>query len=247
LHPDGRQLFALSTQAAAYVATRLSAEVAFFGWTPTSTGLPAESEDPTFFTASAETWLVTAYVPVTDAPRRLQLCRPSWTCNDLELIDALTNRLIAYDLDGASVVNTARGLLMALNVQTGGPETAEIFLARPSGNPFSPQGRWTGSRLDEVSDPSRKDDDPALGPDGRVIVFEAHHPVGGDYDLWVSTRPDLQSPFSPPQLIAALNSTAGEGSPELAALDDGSLEIFFTSSRATPTAVYHSRCQLETP
>ena len=78
-------------------------------------------------------------------------------------------------------------------------------------------------------------------------MFEAPDPLDGDYDPWASTRSELQSPFSPPRPIAGINSTAGDGSPELAALGDGSLELLFTSARGPCRGIYRSVCQLDPP
>ncbi|MEP6573251.1 MAG: hypothetical protein ABJD11_11175 [Gemmatimonadota bacterium] len=73
--------------------------------------------------------------------------------------------------------------------------------------------------------------DPAISPDGRVLVFDADGPVPGDADLFVSCQ--TASGWSPPSRFAEpVNSPQEEGDPTISA--DGQTLYFFSRHAPPP-------------
>jgi len=74
------------------------------------------------------------------------------------------------------------------------------------------------------------DERPNVRKDGLEIFFDSNRPGGvGATDLWVSTRPSVADPWSPPvNLGPAVNSSSGETRPALSF--DGTT-LYFGSSR----------------
>lgn len=71
--------------------------------------------------------------------------------------------------------------------------------------------------------------EPSLTPDGLVIYFDSTRSgAAGGRDIWFAERPSPDAPFSPPQPVNALNTTASERAPGISA---DRLEIFFASNR----------------
>ena len=71
---------------------------------------------------------------------------------------------------------------------------------------------------------------PIVSQDGRILIFTSNRSGGsGDYDLWMSTRPDAESDWAAPvNLGPVVNSSAYDGETWLS--PDG-LTLFFGSSR----------------
>jgi hypothetical protein len=71
---------------------------------------------------------------------------------------------------------------------------------------------------------------PCISQDGQILIFTSNRSGGrGDYDLWMSTRPDVESDWAVPvNLGSAVNSSAYDGETWLS--PDG-LALFFSSSR----------------
>ncbi len=88
------------------------------------------------------------------------------------------------------------------------------------------------------------DADPALSPDERIIVFSSQRAAGtglGGTNLWYATRQSATDPFSAPQLIPGVNSSAMDGDPMLSA--DG-CELYFASTRASDGKYHLFRAQI---
>ena len=71
-----------------------------------------------------------------------------------------------------------------------------------------------------------------LTADGRVALFGSDRSGSAGVDIYRATRANTISPFSTPQRISALNSSADDLDPQLTA--DGT-ELFFASTRSTGT------------
>ena len=71
---------------------------------------------------------------------------------------------------------------------------------------------------------------PSVSQDGQILIFSSNRSGGrGDYDLWMSTRPDVESDWGAPvNLGPVVNSSAYDAETWLS--PDG-LAVFFSSSR----------------
>lgn len=91
-------------------------------------------------------------------------------------------------------------------------------------------GTWVGRA--PITELNTVDDEYSarITPDGLVVVFDSNR-VGaaGALDLWMSTRPDVDSPFGVPVRIPGVNTTVTEENPVLSA---DRLTIWFVSNRA---------------
>lgn len=74
--------------------------------------------------------------------------------------------------------------------------------------------------------------------DDELLVILASDRSGLGWDLYQSVRAGRDEPFSPPEPIAALNTTHMEADPALSA--DGG-ELFFTSTRSGETEIWRSQ------
>ena len=129
----------------------------------------------------------------------------------------------------------------------GGPNTSSDGLTlyfvsdRPGGEGGS--DLWAAQRATAIAPWSRPvnlgsnvngrdmDASPSVSADGLELYFDSSRPGGqGEWDLWVTNRASLSSPWeSPHNLGPPVNSAAGDGTPHLAA--DG-LTLYFNSWRA---------------
>jgi hypothetical protein len=83
---------------------------------------------------------------------------------------------------------------------------------------------------------SASDQDPSLTADRLTIAFTSNRVTSTDRDIYIGTRASVSDPFTV-TVLAAVNSTADEYSPELSA--DGT-ELWFTSERSGSGDVYLS-------
>ena len=70
---------------------------------------------------------------------------------------------------------------------------------------------------------------PSISDDGLSLYFSPQLNDGFGRDIWIATRPDLASPFSNPQKIAALSAAGEDRDPDISA--DG-LTLYYDSDRA---------------
>jgi hypothetical protein len=78
--------------------------------------------------------------------------------------------------------------------------------------------------------------DPAISPDGRVLVYARIDPPGQP-DLWITRRPELDDPWEPAAPLAAYNTSDGEWDPFIASNGD----LLFTRREGTRQRVYLAR------
>jgi hypothetical protein len=199
--------------------------------------------DPAFFVYLGEPRLIIARSG-NNSERRLELCSwPALGCKPLPILDAVGQ--VSYDMDGPSVAVVGSRVLLAHNIGVGGSATADLFLAEPIDASDLGLGFRT-TALAAINQPSRKEDDPALSPDGLVLIFGAPNGTAGE-DLWVSQRSSLGDPFPAAELLPGLGSGADDKGayfgplPPLAGKTR--YELFFESARSGKTKVYRSVCQ----
>lgn len=75
-------------------------------------------------------------------------------------------------------------------------------------------------------DPTDLIQDPSLSPDEREIYFAALK--NGTYDIWMSTRTAIGSPWAPAMVVPELSTSSGDFEPDLSS--DG-LTMYFSSDR----------------
>jgi len=79
--------------------------------------------------------------------------------------------------------------------------------------------------IKKVNDPDAWDSQPALSPDGKILIFTSNRPGGmGGLDLWYSVR-DIQGNWTYPKLVPNINTPGNETSPHFGA--DG--KFYFAS------------------
>lgn len=126
----------------------------------------------------------------------------------------------------------ADGLQLVLTRANVGLGGQELWLARRD----SVEAPWQVPELMTVNDPTMKDSDAVLSPDGLEIWW-VRGVSAGDDDLYVARRATADEPFATPMPAMELNSTAAEGDPWLSA--DGR-EIVFFSTRTGEKVLYRS-------
>jgi hypothetical protein len=246
LRADGLELLARS--GTTYSTTRSAPDQPFGDWTASS--LAPWWQDTTFFTISGLELAIMARPPTSGAPRRLYLCTPPFTstssnCTPITVNDKTSGQEITDDMDGASVAVLPSGaLLMAHNTDASGSGGADIHLAEPL-DPSDLQQGWNSSPVSGLAQPGYKEDDPALSPDGLVLLFGGQT-TAGDGDLWVSQRDSLSAAFPAPEPLANVNSASGEWGPYLAPLPAAGgktrMELFFSSDRNGTDEVWRAEC-----
>jgi len=242
LTPDRLTLVA-NASGGRYATSRSSPGQAFGAWS-TTTVIGSGGEDPTFFTYQAkELLIVSRSYPASGDPRRLELCSfPGLICDGLPVEDS--GGTVTYDMDGPSVAVIGGTVLMVHNIGVGGSNTADIFLAEPKNLSDLSQGFKT-SPVTAINQASVKEDDPALSPDGLVILYSAPS-TAGDSDLWISQRTSLSDPFPAPEQLADVNTSSSENSAYMAPMSPVGgktrLELFFASGRSGATLIYRCEC-----
>jgi len=241
LRADGLELIAKKS-GQWYSTKRTAQDQPFADWS--TTALLSGKQDPTFFEIKGIELAIVATSPGTGLPRVLELCTSPTTCNALTLKDK-SGQTVTDDTDGPSVAVLPGGdLLMAHNIGPGGSGDGHVYLATPS-DPNDLSQPWVTEPATALDRAGEAEDDPALSPDGLVIVVDGNT-SSGDNDLWVSMRPDLSSPFPAQVQLTDVNSSADDGSAYLAPLSSSGgktrYELFFSSDRNGNLEVYRSEC-----
>lgn len=238
LRVDGLELVASGSTV--YHTTRLTTDMPLGDWEPLTEFLPDGAQDPTFFLDGNEEKAIIAVRPGSNVPRGLQLCSGSLPCTPIRVFHRTGGDPITYDMDGPTVTTLPTGqLLMAFNVQTDVADemTADIYLATPKTSDLT---QWEAWRLPTVNQDGYKEDDPALSPNGTILIFEGKKPAGQD-GLWVSFRPALDLEFSTPQKIVMAGMGDPIGQPCLAQVSPDKLELFFDIG--TSGQIYRATCR----
>jgi hypothetical protein len=108
----------------------------------------------------------------------------------------------------------------------GGLGLVDIYLSRRHDN-----GTFeTPEIVPELSGPAG-DAAPEVSHNGREMFLQSNRPGSkGLYDLWVSTRPSVLDPWTPPVLLEGLSSRYGDAGPSLSS---DNLTLLFNSNRLT--------------
>jgi hypothetical protein len=195
--------------------------------------LPLGAQDPCYFDWNEQERLIAA---LGESPRRhLGLCSPtdpSATCNAVTVLHT-SGAEIADDMDGPSVVDVGGALLMVFNVRPGGGLPA-LYSAKLTNPPDLSTWIATPSGMPDL--PDAEEDDPALSPDGTVILFSVWSKAS-QADIWVAYRENVASSFSAPKPLPGINSSAEDTEAALYSLPSGKLELFFRTNRP-PHGVY---------
>jgi hypothetical protein len=246
LRVDRLELVARDKSNVGYSTKRTSPNHPFGPWSPSE--LLKGWADPTFFAITNAEFAAVATAN-TSVARQLAACKidlsSSYTCGTISIEHKVSGLKVTEDMDGPSVaVLPGSGLLMAHNLTTSSGEV-EIYLAQTS-NSSSPTQGWVTEPVSVVNQPGVKEDDPALSPDGLVLVY--NFPDSNNMGkLWVSERASTSAAFPQPRPLTEVNSTAVEGSAHLApknttAGKKATYELFFSSSRDGNYVIYHSVC-----
>jgi hypothetical protein len=248
LRLDGLTLIARDKLEAGYRTTRPAPDQPFGSWTPDTT--LQGGQDPTFFQIQGAEHAVVARGIARDGMRKLELWSlggPATAGDPLSITHAGSGLSVTEDLDGPSVAVLPGGtLLMAHNFNPAAGEP-DIYLAQTT-NTASPSQGWVTAPVTAVNQVGVKEDDPALSPDGLVLVYnKPSNRPNIDGDLWVSERASTAVPFPSPRPLTEVNSTAVEGSAHLAPMASAPgqphLELFFSSERDTGSyVIYRAEC-----
>jgi hypothetical protein len=246
LRVDRLELVARDQPGNGYSTTRTSPNHPFGPWTPSE--LLNGWADPTFFAITNAKYAAVATANMSVA-RQLAVCKidssSSYTCGMISIEHKQSGLNVTEDMDGPSVaVLPGGGLLMAHNLTTSAGEI-EIYLAHTSSTSSPTQG-WVTGPVPAVNQPGVKEDDPALSPDGLVLVY--NFPDSSNMGkLWVSERTSTGVAFPTPRALTEVNSTGVEGSAHLApknttAGKKATYELYFSSNRGGNYVIYRSVC-----
>jgi len=243
-----------------YRATRLSGG-SFGPWEPWDTWNASPQlkghEDPSFVVRAANPYVMTAWNDGSGL-RVIQACALTGSGACPEVAITVQGQPLTGDLDGPDLrqieLAGVEDLVFA-RAETVGGQT-DIYLATGA----APSGPFAAEKL-PLSTPQYAEDDPAISPDGMLMVYTSNQPsplfplVGGQQDLWLAGASASKgySPLSEPwqsAFSAMVNKVRDDAAPDLAyyTLDGGlTLELFFHSDRGQfggpgPFAIYRAAC-----
>jgi len=132
--------------------------------------------------------------------------------------------------------------LVDLHLENGLPQAGPLaasgaaeFAARPAGSSAEilTSGKWewtTPENLGATINSDENDGGPALSADGLSLLFHSTRAGGqGQKDLWISTRPSLESPWKEPENLGPMVNS--EYQDHDACLSGDGLTMIFTSNR----------------
>ena len=201
-----------------WTATRPSLGSPFGTPTPLSTNVNTTSQDiepairfdglQMYFRRSMET-------PVPDAPDAdLFVANRASTGDPFGAAVPAGSALNSPSFDGSPEFS-ADGLTMIFSsTRPGGTGTADLWSATRSSlsDPFS-----NPVNLGPTVNSANIDGDPAISPDGLLLVFSSNRPGGlGGFDLWATQRASLADPFGTPvNLGPIVNTTQFDTTPDI--------------------------------
>jgi Tol biopolymer transport system component len=121
---------------------------------------------------------------------------------------------------GAALVGDPAGKLYTLLFGRLVDGHNHIYMSRYFHGYFQP-----ATSVTQLNDPDSNDWRPTVRSDGLELFFHSDRPESMGYDIWVSTRPDLSSVWSPPSRVGPpIDTDSDEQFPAVSA--DGSTLVF---------------------
>jgi hypothetical protein len=240
LRADGLVLTTLASSIR-YSTARSATDQPFGAWA-TTTAHPSGG-DPTFFFFKGTEYGVVNRTPSGASVRALYLCSLPNSCLKTVVKYASTGKEVTDDMDGASVAVVAGKLLLVHNTGPSGSGSGDIYLAQPVSSSDISKG-WATTPVTSLAVAGYKEDDPALSPDGLLIVYSGLT-TSGDSDIWFASRATLSDAFGAPQQLAVVNSAKRDSDVDLAEVTikgQQVLELYFSSDRDGASKVYRSAC-----
>lgn len=240
LRADGLVLTTLSS-GTRYSTARSATDQPFGAWA-TTTAHPSGG-DPTFFLYKGVEYSVVNRTPSGASVRSLYLCTLPNLCAKVTVKYAASGKEVTDDMDGSSVAIVGGKLLLAHNIGPSGSGSGDIYLATPVDTSDPAKGLET-KPVTTLAVAGYKEDDPALSPDGLLIVYSGLT-TSGDSDLWYASRATLSDAFGAPQQLAVVNSAKSDRDVDFAEVTIKGkqvLELYFSSDRDGSTKVYRAAC-----
>jgi hypothetical protein len=178
----------------------------------------------TLFLARGQSAVSLAQILITTRPDR----KSPWKAP--EEITALNSQ--ENDYPGHPTPDIAMLPVVSTRSATGSKDRYDIFLARRG-----PGGWNTPVPIPGLVNTSFADKDPWLSSDRKVLYLCSDAP-DRDYDIWVATRPDAQSPFSAPSRVEGVN--VDWSADEDPWLSPDMMEIYFSSFRSGNLDIYRA-------
>jgi len=238
LRVDALQLVA-HVDAVRYSTKRDTTDQPFGAWVST-TAYPFGADITFFVYKGVERAIVASDGPY---PRHLELCTFPNSCTKFPVRYASSGTEVTADMDGPSVAITANGLLMAHNIDPSGAKFGDIYLATPINAADLTKG-WTTTVVPALAQPGSKEDDPALSPDGLLLLFVGLS-TNSDWDIWISARATLADTFPAPTQLGGVNSAMDDTGPYLAEVTikgQTVMELYFMSDRDGIHKAYRAEC-----
>jgi hypothetical protein len=137
--------------------------------------------------------------------------------------------LAANGVPGHGFTTDATGTIGVFHRNFAGAQGNELMLVRRA----STADAWGPATLIAELNTPAGDGNAFLDPTGRVLFFESDR--GGDGNLYVASRDDVDDPFGMPEPLAELNTPGYEGDPWLT---PDLRTIVFASDRGGPVEFY---------
>jgi hypothetical protein len=233
MRPGGLELLARGS--GGWVASQRAAVDQPFGPWQAIDFEPEKGRDATFFTADGTDLAIVAVDNPAEARSELQLCEGP-ACQALAIVDQQTDAVIPTGLDGPSVASVDQTLVLAFN--------ADDALYETRANATRPTEWAPAVALQQLNELQGSVDDPAIGPDGRWLVFGSN--ATGSWELWVTRRQALDQPLDRVELLEISDPGEDEREPELWQLPDGRLELYFRRGiplQGSGSRIHRAICQ----
>jgi hypothetical protein len=240
LRTDGLELVAQQSSFA-YTVRRTTRDAPFGTW-QRAASWDSPRADLTFFAdANGTEVYLAADKAQTFTPRRLWFCDLTNGCTLITVHDN-NGGTMTEDMDGPSLRTLTSGRIIGVhNVDLANGSPPQLHAIYPETGVLA--DTWISTPLTVLNN-AGGGDDPALAPDGLLIVFDR------DGQIWAAERQSVDDVFGTPHSLPGLGASAtvvhnsvevgqvsGSGSP-------GSYELFFSQAEdAGPEQIVRAVCQ----